>query len=182
MNDKKSIEMKLIDNPKYSSNWVDVASKLISEYDLTEEELSKYNAQQLNIIMSAFDQAKNNIGIYKEGFLNPKLNDTQMQIILTGYSHNLTTEQLKPYFNPEIPYIKSNWAVTALTEGFNIDEYVKNGFNKEQLYELYAGLKDGVDITTYDNINISAEKMAIAHHSLVLGLNVTIKNNDIIIN
>ena len=103
-----------------------------------------------------------------------------MQILLTGYSHGLTTEQLKPYFNPDISYIVTNWAVTALAEGFDLFKYVNAGYNKDQLYEIYAGLKDGVDISVYDDINIPAEKMAIAHHAMVLGLKVHFDENKIL--
>ena len=178
--DKKQIELMLLDNAKHSSGWIENASQLICKCGLTEEELTAYNAEQLGVLVSMFTSAEENKDIWIEGFFNPALNATQMQIILTGYSHNLTTEQLKPYFNPDIPYIKSNWAISALAEGFDLTYYIEEGFNKDQLYEIYAGKKDGIDVSVYDKKDIPAEKMAIAHHALVLGLKVQFSEEKIL--
>jgi len=174
----KELELKLLDDPKHSSGWIENAGHLIEKCNLTEEELSKFNTEQLQLIVSMFTSAEANPGIWIDGFLNPELNATQMQVLLTGYSHGLTTEQLEPYFDPNIPYIKSNWAVTALAEGNNITNYVLAGYDKDQLYEIYAGLKDGVDVSVYDCKDLSAEKMAIAHHALRLGLHVAISKEN----
>ena len=178
--DKKAIELKLLDNAKHSSGWIENASHLILKCGLTEEELSKFDTEQLQLIVSMFTSAEQNGDIWIDGFLNPALNATQMQVLLTGYSHGLTTEQLKPYFNPEIPYIKSNWAVTALIDGYDMWSYIEKDYDKDQLYEIYAGKKDGIDVSVYDSIDIPAEKMAIAHHALVLGLKVQFDENKIL--
>ncbi len=167
---EKVFEMKLLDNPKHSSGWIQNATHLMCKCGFSEEELSKYDTEQLQLIVSMFTSAEQNSEIWIDGFLNPALNATQMQILLTGYSHGLTTEQLKPYFNPEIPYVKSNWAITALAEGFDLNDYDFNVFDKDQIYEIYAGKKDGIDISVYDKVDIPAELMAIARHALVLGL------------
>lgn len=170
MNTEKELEMQLLDNPKYSSGWIQNATHLMLKCGLTEEEVARFDTEQLQLLVSMFTSAEQNPEIWIDGFLNPALNATQMQILLTGYSHNLTTAQLKPYFNPEIPYIKSNWAITALAEGFDLTKYIEEGYNKDQIYEIYAGIKDGVDVTLYDSIDISAEYMAIFRHAVVLGL------------
>lgn len=166
---EKELELKLLDNPKYSSGWIQNATHLMCKCGFSEAELSKYDTEQLQLIVSVFTSAEQNPEIWIDGFLNPELNATQMQILLTGYSHNLTTEQLKPYFDPSIPYAKSNWAIAALAEGFDISEYIED-YDKDQIYEIYAGKKDGIDVTVYDKVDIPAEKMSLAHHALVLGL------------
>lgn len=165
----KELELKLLDNPAYSSGWIDNAVHLMCKCGLTESILSQFDTEQLQLIVSMFTSAEQNHEIWIDGFLNSALNATQMQILLTGYSHGLTTEQLKPYFNPEIPYVKSNWAIAALSEGFDISEYI-NDYDKDQVYEIYAGKKEGIDISIYDKVDIPAELMAIARHALVLGL------------
>ena len=170
MTTEKELELELLNNPKYSSSWIKNATHLMLKCNLREDEISKFDAEQLQLIVSMFTSAENNPEIWIGGFLNPKLNATQMQILLTGYSHGLTTKQLQLYFNPDIPYVISNWAIAALSEGFNIDKYIENKFNKDQIYEIYAGIKDGVNVSLYDYIDISAEKMAIARHAMVLGL------------
>lgn len=167
---EKLLEMKLLDNPKYSSGWIQNATHLMCKCGLTEEEVSKFDTEQLQLLVSMFTSAQENSEIWIDGFLNPELNATQMQILLTGYSHNLTTEQLKPYFDPKVPYVKSNWAVTAFAEGFDLTSYIEADYDKDQLYEIYAGKKDGIDVSVYDSKEISAEMMAIARHALVLGL------------
>jgi hypothetical protein len=175
---EKELEMQLLDNPKYSSTWVQNAAQLIAKCGLIEEELVKFDAEQLQMLVAMFTaaQEQENKTIWINGFLNPELNASQMQVLLTGYTHGLTTDQLKPYFNPEIPYVKSNWAITALVEGFDIADYIDD-YNKDQIYEIYAGLKDGIDISLYNKADIPAEKMAIVRHALVLGLNPQFDEN-----
>ena len=167
---EKELELTLLTNPKYSSGWIQNAIPLMVKCGLSEEELIKYDIEQLQLIASMFGLAEQNQDVYIEGFLNPELNATQMQLLLTGYSKGLTTEQLKPYFNPAIPYVKSNWYITALIEGFDLNDYDINAYDINQIYEIYAGKKDGVDVSVYNKIDIPAEKMALAHHALVLGL------------
>jgi len=166
---EKAVELHLLDNSKYSSGWIQNATHLMCKCGLSEEELVEFDTEQLQLIVSMFTSAEQNPEIWIGGFLNPKLNATQMQILLTGYSHGLTTAQLQPFFNPEIPYVKSNWAISALAEGFDISEYIDE-YDKDQIYEIYAGKKDGIDVSVYDKVDISAELMAIARHALVLGL------------
>lgn len=166
---EKAVELHLLDNPKYSSGWIQNATHLMCKCALTEEEVSKFDTEQLQLLVSMFTSAEQNPDIWIGGFLNPNLNATQMQILLTGYSHGLTSEQLRPFFNPEIPYVKSNWVITGLIEGFDLSDYIDD-YDKDQLYEIYAGKKDGIDVSVYDKTDISAEKMAIARHALVLGL------------
>ena len=166
---EKELELELLNNAKYSSDWIKHAVHLMCKCGLTEEELNKFNSEQLEMLVSVFTSAEQNSEININVFLNPSLNATQMQLLLNGYSYGLTTEQLTPYFNPYVPYIKSNWGIAALSEGFSIDEYI-NDYDKDQIYEIYAGKKDGIDVSVYDKVDIPAEMMAIARHALVLGL------------
>lgn len=167
---EKELESKLLDNPKYSSGWIQNAVHLMIKCGLTEEEVSQFDTEQLQLLVSMFTSAEQNSEIWINGFLNPELNATQMQLLLTGYSHGLTTEQLKPYFNPEIPYAKSNWIIAGLAEGLDFSSYDINEYDKDQLREIYAGMKDGIDVSLYDKPEIPVDKMAIARHALVLGL------------
>lgn len=169
---EKELELILLKNPKYSSGWIQNAIPLMVNHNLTEEELVKYDAEQLQLIGSMFGLAEQNEDVCISAFLNPELNATQMQLIFVGYSNNLTTEQLKPFFNPEITYVKANWYITALIEGFDLNDYDINAYDENQIYEIYAGKKDGVDVSLYNKIDIPAEKMALAHHALALGLKI----------
>jgi len=172
MDNKKQIEMRLLKNPAYSSAWIDSAAKLMDKCSIEEVEIKEFNTEQLDMILSVFTSAEKNPEIRPERFMNPELNATQMQVILTGYSHGLTTEQLLPYFNPSIPYIKSNWAIAALVEGHDMHSYIEAGYDEDQIYEIYSGFKSGVDVEKYDGLKISAEKMAVARHALEMGLEI----------
>jgi hypothetical protein len=172
LDQKKSVQMELLKNPAHSSTWIDNASHLITKCGLTEAELSKFDTEQLQILVSVFTSAETNPNIDINRFLNPELNQTQMQVILTGYSHGLTTEQLDKYFDPKIPYVASNWAITALCEGFDLTSYVNSEYDADQLYEIYCGMKEGIDISIYDCIEIPSEKMSVARHAMSLGLKV----------
>jgi hypothetical protein len=177
MDEKKIIEMQLIKNPAYSSGWIDNASHLIANCGLTEDELKKFDTEQLQLLVSMFSSAEKNPEIDINRFLNPYLNQSQMQVLLTGYSHGLKTEALAKYFNPEIPYVVSNWAITALVEGFDLSSYVDAGYDPDQLYEIYCGMKQGIDYSIYDCIEIPAEKMSVCRHALSLGLKAKINDN-----
>ena len=174
---EKALELKLLQNPNYSSGWIQNAVPLMAKYSLTEEQLVKYDVEQLQLITAMFAEEEKGYDILVDEFLNPALNATQMQLLLTGYSKGLTTEQLRPFFNPEIPYVKSNWYITALIEGIDLTDYDINAYDMNQIYEIYAGKKDGVDVSVYNKVDVPAEKMAIAHHALAMGLKVQFDEN-----
>ena len=71
-------EFTLLRNPLYSSEWVKYAAILIDEYNDSLLALEDFNANQLEIIVDAKHEAKNNNNINISLFLNPKLNETQM--------------------------------------------------------------------------------------------------------
>ena len=78
------------------------------------------------------------------------------------------------FLNSNIPYAKSNYAIQAICEGFTgITEYL-NDFNANQIAEIYAGMKDGVDYKIYAKPEYSAELMNLIRHAMVTGINVTL--------
>jgi len=173
MIDANALQSKLVENPKYSLDWINQAIDLITTCGVSEDDIKDFNADQLKEIRSVFTSAEKNSEIDINAFLNSKLNDTQMHIILIGYSHGLTREQLKPYFDPDIPYAKSNWAILALIETkHDMLHYIKDGYNQDQIREIYSGIKSGINYSSYDDITISAEKMAVARHALEQGLKI----------
>lgn len=163
-------EISLLSNPKYSSEWIKYAAILIDEYNDSLVALEDFDAGQLRIIADAKNEAKNNTNINTSLFLNPNLNETQMQLLLEGYKKGLTTDQLEKYANPSIPYIISNWAITALVDGNNMDKYVSDGYDADQMYEIYCGLKEKLDVSVYDKKDIPANIMTLARHAMSIGL------------
>lgn len=59
-----------------------------------------------------------------------------------------------------------------------IMKYRQLGFNEEQLIEIKAGLLDGLDVTTYARLDISAADMNHIRKSLYFNTNAT-KSEDI---
>lgn len=172
-------EFTLLHNPLYSSEWVKYAAILIDEYNDSLLALEDFNANQLEIIVDAKHEAKNNNNINISLFLNPKLNETQMQLLLKGYKSGLTTEQLEKYADPNIPYVISNWAISALIDGNNMNKYVDEGYDSDQMYEIYCGLKDKLNVSLYDKKDIPGDIMALARHAMSIGLkNIKIQFGD----
>lgn len=161
---KDEIQAYLLKNPKYSSEWIDLASTLMTEHDYDEEILKLFNPDQLKVILSAIGKVED-INL----LINPELNSTQMQILVSGYSNGLTTNQLLPYFDPKISYAKLNYALAALSEGFDMGKYVENNYDELQIYEIYSGYKSGIDYTKYDSVDNDPTMMGLARHALELG-------------
>ena len=141
-------QLELIKNPKYDSDWIGEAAKILSNEKNTfgEEDLAKFNALQLmvmNEILSSDDDIQ---PILKALFIDhADLNATQMRLYWVGIKNGLTEAIMSRFLNPEISYAKSNYAIQALTEGFTgITEYLDD-FDADQIAEIYTGMREGID-------------------------------------
>ena len=176
---EQAYQLSLINNPKYDSDWVAEAAKILSNEDnpLTEGELAELNALQLSVIneILASDKStddKNDIINTLFGYKD--LNATQMRLYWIGLKNGLNNNIMVRFLNSNIPYAKSNYAIQAICEGFTgITEYL-NDFNANQIAEIYAGMKDGVDYKIYAKPEYSAELMNLIRHAMVTGINVTL--------
>ena len=184
------VEM-LIENPAYSSDWIDIAAKLISEFGYTTDKLEKFNPDQLNIIYNANKTYGDHTADPDENYIdkisNPKLNVTQMQLIDAARSHGFWQDDLYRLVDPELTYSKLNYLVQSLIDGFDIaKDYNPKELSAGQIYELYAAYKSKVDISKFFNPNdthLVDDQLALIRHALELGLNVDydVENNKIII-
>lgn len=183
----------LIENPVYSSDWIEIAAKLISEfgYSVIDDKLEKFNPEQLNIIYNANKMYGEHNADPDENFINnisnPKLNATQMQLIITARQNGFWQAELYRLIDPEISYSKLNYLVQSLIDGFDIAEkYDPKKLSAGQIYELYAAYKSNVDISKFFNPNdthLVDAQLALIRHGLELGLKVdyNAENNTIII-
>ena len=173
MKTKKEVEEVLLENAKYSSEWINIASKLIAAGQLTEELASKYSASQLSVFDDVLNESKDREGVDKllEIMLNPELNDTQMRVLYIAFQKGVPVETLEIYANPEIPYNKTNYILSAVAEDkVDLSDYIE--FSADQIYEIFAGVKDGVDYKQYAKKCISAEDMSLYRHALAIGRTV----------
>ena len=176
---EQAYQLSLINNPKYDSDWVAEAAKILSNEDnpLTEGELAELNALQLNVIneiLASDKSTEDKNDIINTLFGYKDLNATQMRLYWIGLKNGLNNNIMVRFLNSNIPYAKSNYAIQAICEGFTgITEYL-NDFNANQIAEIYAGMKDGVDYKIYAKPEYSAELMNLIRHAMVTGINVTL--------
>ena len=176
---EQAYQLSLINNPKYDSDWVAEAAKILSNEDnpLTEGELAELNALQLSVIneiLASDKSTEDKNDIINTLFGYKDLNATQMRLYWIGLKNGLNNNIMVRFLNSNIPYAKSNYAIQAICEGFTgITEYL-NDFNANQIAEIYAGMKDGVDYKIYAKPEYSAELMNLIRHAIVTGMNVTL--------
>lgn len=174
-NSVKKYESSLLANPKYSSNWISIAAKILGEFDdvVSLADLTNFDAEQLEVIYDLEKYIRDNLSSFTDsGYslrtrFSSSYNATQLRLILTSYVKNVPTEIIDLFISPDIPYAKSNYLIQAYIDGTDMREYID--FDHEQIYELYAGIINGVNITVYDKKDIPAEKMGVIRHALEVG-------------
>ena len=178
---EQAYQLSLINNPKYDSDWVAEAAKILSNEDnpLTEGELAELNALQLSVIneiLASDKSTEDKNDIINTLFGYKDLNATQMRLYWIGISRGLTENIMERFLNPSIQYAKSNYVIQALIDGYTgITEYMD--YSAAQIAEIYAGMKDDIDYKKYTNIEYSADFMNFIRHGLCLGIDMTIKTN-----
>ena len=170
-------QLELIKNPKYDSDWIGEAAKILSNEKNTfgEEDLAKFNALQLMVMNEILSSEDDIQPILKALFIDhADLNATQMRLYWVGIKNGLTEAIMSRFLNPEISYAKSNYAIQALTEGFTgITEYLDD-FNADQIAEIYTGMRDGIDYKIYAKPEYPAEFMNFIRHAIMTGIYLVI--------
>lgn len=172
---EKVIESFLLRNSKYSSAWIKSATKILTSSDVfIEEELAKFDAEQLGIIVAAleFNEKNKDNTVDIASIANSELNATQMQLMFIGQQNKIAVNILKTMISKDIPYAVSNYAVQGTIEGKDMLKYV-HGYDPDQVYEIYAGLHNGLDVSDYDDASISSNIMGLIRHAKELGLSVS---------
>lgn len=172
--DAKALETRLLENPKYGSTWIELAVKILTGSNmLSEAKLAEFDAEQLDIINAAIEYNKKNEDkpIDITVLCDSKLNATQMKLIFAGQQNGIPDEALKTIVNAETPYATSNYVLQALIDGYDMIKYLK-GYDHDQVYEIYAGLHNKIDVSSYDDPSIDATTMGIIRHGLEVGKKV----------
>lgn len=172
----ETITNELMKNPSHDSNWVNNAANVIfnSQNEYTEEFLSEFDASQI-AVMNDIINYSNNSGdkIAEEKLFRKDLNSSQMMLLfeIIKMRDSLPDLAIDKLIDPSIPYGKLGYIHKAFSEGlFKIVDYIDYDIN--QIYEIFAGMINGLDYTKYANKEISAEKMGLIRHALELNMNV----------
>lgn len=176
---KKAWVNTLIKTAKYTSGWIEAASDILSYEESPFElaQLEEFNENQLSIIRDAI---RDKVNINLDKLANKSLNATQMQLYLLGISKGVPEEKMDTFLNPYIPYAKSNYIIQSMIEGN--DELLKYiDFDVDQIYEIYAGMKDGIDYKVYAIKELRADTMSIARHCMNAGRAVEIYEDNTLV-
>lgn len=167
---QEEILRELQNNPNLSDPWISAVMAAIKdgliEYN---ENLTMYTADQI----AEYANIKSHMDILSDDdfskLTNPNLNSSQMKIALVSLINKIPSDIVWKIVAEDIPYSISNYVSQAYLEGFDMTKYV-HGYTVDQVYQIYAGLKTGVDVTKYDYDTIPAEIMEFIRHALILGL------------
>ena len=179
----------LINNPYLSSKWIACAKDLVinSKYNI-DDLLYKYNTEQLEILKKITNDEKYNSIVHisdieernkfiLETFYSG-LNATQMELLYTAVINGLDFNKACSIVKPDIPYIKLNYILQAMIDGYDLTEYID--YETDQLYEIFAGTQTKIDYKIYANKDIPAESMGVIRHALEVGMNVIINTDNTI--
>lgn len=179
----------LINNPYLSSKWIACAKDLVinSKYNI-DDLLYKYNTEQLEILKKITNDEKYNSIVHisdieernkfiLETFYSG-LNATQMELLYTAVINGLDFNKACSIVKPDIPYIKLNYILQAMIDGYDLTEYIN--YETDQLYEIFAGTRTKIDYKIYANKDIPAESMGVIRHALEVGMNIIINADNTI--
>ena len=94
----------------------------------------------------SIDGFKKNVNVVPFLLKYPKLSNNKIDIIIYGLTLNVP----------------------------NIKDYINQGFNEDQLFEIFYGIEKGVDISIYANPEFDGEQMQQIRFGLEKGLDVTV--------
>ena len=180
---KEYISVELAKNPRYDKGWVDYSAEVLSKYeDINEEILSRFNSDQITLILQALNEFHDD-KVFLSYLIDERLTLTHMQILLTARSRGITDERkYKILANYNMTYTKLNYIAQGFIDGFDLTKIIDvNKFNNDQVYEIFAGIKSNVDYKFYIDETLSAEQMALIRHGLELGLNMDYSDEYILI-
>lgn len=186
---EEAINEFLVNNPYLSSKWIACAKDLVinSKYNI-DDLLYKYNTEQLEILKKITNDEKYNSVVHisdieernkfiLETFYSG-LNATQMELLYTAVINGLDFNKACSIVKPDIPYIKLNYILQAMIDGYDLTEYID--YETDQLYEIFAGTQTKIDYKIYANKDIPAESMGVIRHALEVGMNVIINTDNTI--
>ena len=162
-------------NPKLSQDWIDAASKLIDNHAWSCDDIISvcgYDADKVEVLLDyATQSAKNNVALPFNDIFDPELNSTQMRLRSIAFSRlgSDRKDDIIACVNTAIPCGSSNYLLQGVIDGLDMTIAMPFADDPEKVYEIYAGLKNNVDVTIYAQPGISAIEMGLMRHALEVG-------------
>lgn len=198
MTTKNDIIKELINNPEHDSEWIgsvaEIISKNLEKEDYTNADIRldvntymKFNAGQMEVIKQGLLAPENPYDLISEidhrsdSAVAFEFNATQLQLlgILIGYiksNPDKDSDKFNILFNYEIPYAKLNFVIKGIVEGYDdMVDYID--FDPDQICEIYAGHKDGVNYASYASKDIPDTVMGAIRYCLNNNITFTINDN-----
>ena len=182
-------QAKLLANPKFSSEWVKLGTEIIDTYNVPLEAIEDLSVEQLNVAKDIYDYIDGTLSddddedeliaeknakyknILNTILYKNKYNATQMQIIFIMCKSEADVELIEVLMDNTIPYGIMDYVGKGIIDGHkDMIKYIK-GYSLNQVYEIYAGYVEGVDVSLYADAEIPAEIMGVIRHLLQLGIN-----------
>ena len=182
-------QAKLLANPKFSSEWVKLGTEIIDTYNVPLEAIEDLSVEQLNVAKDIYDYIDGTLSddddedeliaeknakyknILNTILYKNKYNATQMQIIFIMCKSEADVELIESLMDNTIPYGIMDYVGKGIIDGHkDMIKYIK-GYSLNQVYEIYAGYVEGVDVSSYADVETPAEIMGVIRHLLQLGIN-----------
>lgn len=176
-NKKEALKTMLMD-ASLTSDWIDATAKVFETFKVSDHSILDFKAftgTQVGMMIELARYLDNDIDKTFVWMQQMPYNDTQLQLILKVLKAGVPIEKLYNLVDPSVPYAVMNYIFAGIVDGYNQLEDPKYlEYDQDQLCEIYSGLKDGIDISLFDNKSIPSEKMAIIRHAITIGLKVEI--------
>ncbi len=173
---------KLLVNPDLTSDWIGAAMNLMEhagDLNITVENLiaADLTAMQLTMIGEIGKQEQfNSVKKAYEFVKTYEFNDSQLQVILKALENKISVEDiLDTVGSNDTPYAVMNWLLAGVAEGYDqFKDPIYRNYHPDQIQEVFSGLKDGINVSDYDDVTVSSEMMQVIRHARCVGLTVTL--------
>lgn len=177
MQSKEQMIGELLTNPALTSDWIQAATDVVEQYpeNIVLDDLNALSAQQILMMNEFIKYFDNNIELVLAFYHEHNYNETQLQVILQALCKNLTIDKINEVVDEEVPYATMNWLLAAVAEGYDqFEDPIYRNYHPDQLQEVFSGLKDGIEVSDYDRVDMDSKKMQVIRHARCVGLTVEI--------
>lgn len=127
--------------------------------NLAEYAINGYDEWQLRCLKSAIQKK-----LDLTHLLNKSLNFYQMQELIRALAKGV---DISDYADPNISYIEMMGHTVSKLRDVNVKHYFMQDYTDDQLYEILAGIENGIDVSQYEGVEVDADTMNAVKSSLM---------------